>query len=491
MQRREPSSGEAAAKPAEVVARPFLRRIEKLTRTFLGGQFKSSDDLWRFQLGLLQLQRDIQAAINDYKLRVKREKCGKEILTELRSCLWHAKRLGDALAWIALGRDIKTLEPLSRNNRTSTSPEDHGSRGMLLMARYLASQGKGFPLIHDITDCLRIGDVTYVRVLENSERSYTTVEVKTHAEFKGRLEGQNLAEYEYRILAFSASPFDGAHADPAALESADFTSIIPRSAGPLSRPIDRQAKRMSTALSHQNAEPNTLIEEDGAAPAVWAAVNTPVTAHWKSLQRVVRKARRSGYGSECVDDTFLYVAFYSPEGVSPESVDHASHLQEDLSSSPLVIRDGSRANVLSIATIPTIKQAGAHLFLPFYLYPIPRSSIYDLIHGRMVIFVCYNNARLVESLEEAGLNVEVNTKTRQLTVTRSVTTDGGADYYIQSPDLRYYLDKIIYEFYGRDLIVQAAKAVLDVAENVTAELDRESRREGFMPGNTEPTNQGA
>jgi hypothetical protein len=113
---------------------------------------------------------------------------------------------------------------------------------MLLMARYLAGQDWGFPLIHDITDCLRIGDVTYVRIPENSERSYTTVEVKTHAEFKGRLEGQNLAEYEYRILAFSASPFDGAHADPAALESADFTSVIPRSVGPFSRPIDRQAK---------------------------------------------------------------------------------------------------------------------------------------------------------------------------------------------------------------------------------------------------------
>jgi len=315
------------------------------------------------------------------------------------------------------------------------------------------------------------------------------VEVKTRAEFKRRLEGQNLAEYEYRMQAFSASPPDGAHADPDALESADFTSVIPRSAGPLSRRINRQAKRMSTALLHQTAEPNTLIKEDGAAPAVWTAVNTPVTAHWKALQRVVRKARRSGYGSECVDDTFLYVAFYSPEGVSPESVNRASQLQEDLSSSPLVIRGGSRANTLSIATIPTIEQASAHLFLPFYLYPIPRSSICDIIHGRMVIFVCYNDGRLVESLEEAGLNVEVNQKTRQLTVTRSVTTDGGAEYYIQSPDLRYYLDQIIYEFHGRDSIVHAAKAVLDVAENVTAELDRESRREDFMPGNIEQTNQ--
>jgi hypothetical protein len=75
-------------------------------------------------------------------------------------------------------------------------------------------------------------------------------------------------------------------------------------------------------------------------------------------------------------------------------------------------------------------------------------------------------------------------KKRQIKVIRRVTTDSGTEYYIQSPDLHYYLNQIIYEFRGRDSIVQVATAVLDAAEKVTTELGRESRGEGLMTGNT-------
>jgi Pyridine nucleotide-disulphide oxidoreductase len=488
MQSSEPPSVEAAAKSSDVVAQPFLRRIEKLALTFLRHRVESPEDLWQFQLNLLHLQREIQAAIGDYKGKAKREKGAMEALTDLRACRWHARRLGDAFAWVVLGRNMQIITPLSANERTALSPDSHGNRGMLLMARHLASQGWGFPVIHDITDCLRIGDLTFVRMSADSETSYDTVEVKTRAQLKRRLKAQNIVEYEYRIQALSAASFNAEQADPVTLESAEL--IMPSPVRPVSRHTGRQLKRTSTARLHQTAEPNVLIREDGEVPALWAPVTSPVTEHWKSLQRVVRKARRYGYASECVDGTFLYVAIYSSEGLSRESMGYSSRLQEDLLNPVLLIEDGAGANVLSIAIIPPFEQAGPHLFLPFYLYPIPRSLICNILRGRMIILVCTNEGRLVQSLEEAGFSVEFNSKVKRgpLTVTCSATAGNGAEYRVQSPNLRHYLDEIIYEFRGRDSIVQAAKAVFDAAANVVAEPDRGSEREGIIPGNTQPTN---
>jgi hypothetical protein len=474
-----PPSNEATAKSSDAVAQPFLRRIEKLALTFLGHRFESPEDLWQFQQRLLYLQRDIQAAISDYKEKAKQDKGIMEALTNLRACRWHARRLGDAFAWVILGRNMQIIAPLSRNERTAVSPDSHGNRGMLLMASHLANQGEGFPLIHDITDCLRIGDVTFVRMSAGFERSYETVEVKTRAKLKRQIEAQNLVEYEYRIQAISADSFNTDKADPVNLQAAEFEPIMSPPERSVSRHVGRQLKRMSTARLHQTAEPYVLIREDGEYPALWAPVNAPVTEHWKSLQRVVRKARRNGYASECVDGTFLYVALYSPEGLSPESMAYSSQLRADLSNPALLVEGGAGANVLSIALIPPLEQANPHLFLPFYLYPIPRSSICDILRGRMIILVCTNEGRLAEVLEEAGFSVEFNSKVKHgpLRVTGSVTADDGAEYRVQSPNLRHYLDEIIYEFRGRDSIVQAAKAVFDAAANVIAKPGSGSERE--------------
>ena len=464
---REPNGVDAVAESSDVVAQQFLRRIEKLALTLLSARFVSPDELWQFQLDLLHLQRDIQAAITSSKSLAKREKDTMDVLAELRICRWHARRLGDAFAWVMLGGNMQIIEPLSRNNRTVVARDSHGSRGMLLAARYLARQGWGFPLIHDITDCLRIGDVTFVRVNEGSERACNTAEVKTRARLKRRLETENLAEYEYRMQVLSPVPSDDAQMDRVILEGAGFESVISSPARPVGRRIGRQANRMSTALVHQTAGLDVLIEEDGEVPALWTAVKAPVTTHWKSLQRVVRKARRNGYGSECVDGAFLYVAFYGADGLTPELMDR-SRLKEDLSNPALLVKDRTRGNVLSIALIPPLEQVSAHLFRPFYLYPIPRSSICDLLHGRMIVLVCYNESRLAESLEEAGFNVDYNSKIKRspLIVTGSVTTKNGAEYRVQPADLRYYLDEIVYEFRGRDSVVQLAHAMVNAAANV-------------------------
>jgi hypothetical protein len=473
MQGREPSSDKDSAKSSEIVVRPFLGRIEKLALVLLGVRFKSPQDLWKFQLDLLRLQREIQVAINDYKRQGKQVPGTMETLTDLRACRWLARRLGDAFAWVILGADKKVIEPLSRNSRTVISSDSHGNRGMIMIASHLPQQGWGFPLIHDITDFLRVGDITFVRMSEGSRRIYQTVEVKTRARLKRRLEG-NLAEYDYQIQILSAVSPDDAQFGAIELERTEFESVVSPPVQPVSRRLGRQAKRMSTAVLHQAAKANELIREDGENPAIWAMVNEPINAHWETLRKVVRQARRNGYGSECVDDTFLYTAFYSADGISPDTMGQPASLQEDLSN-PALLVGGGRANMLSIAIVPPVEQARAHVFMPFYLYPIPRSSISDIIHGRMTIVVFFNETRLSESLEKAGFSVEVisSAKHHRMQVSGWGTASNGANFYIQLPDLKYHLDELIYEFRERDSIVHIARALFDAAANAATGLERE------------------
>jgi hypothetical protein len=479
MQSSKSASGNEASPTPEIVSAPFLRRIEKLALILLEHRFNSSQDLWKFQLDLLHLQRDIQGAVNDCKSKPRRE-LPMEVLTEVRVCRWHARRLGDAFAWVVLGGDKKVIEPLSENKRIPISRDGHGSRGMLLIASHLGNQGWGFPLIHDITDFLRIGDLTFVRVSENSKRSYQTVEVKTRAQLKRRLAGQNLAEYEYQVQVLSAAPFDHAQSGPVKLHDAEFDSVIANAVRPIDERAIRQAKRMSAALAHQTAKANELIRQEGGIPAIWSEVSTPVTRHWRTLQKVVRKARRSGYASECVDGAFLYTAFYNHGGISVESMGSPSRIHEAISNSGLLIQDGSRDNAISIYPIPANESRGAHVFRPFYLYPIPRTSICDIIYGRMIIVVFLNESRLVESLERAGFSVEVtsNAKDRQIKIGRQIAAGSGENYYAQYPNFRHYLNEIVYEFNGRESIIHIAETIFETAGNMAAEIRREAEHKG-------------
>ncbi len=95
--------------------------------------------------------------------------------------LVHAFRLsrclGDALAWYLLGFNERAIVTLSLNDRSRSLPDEPAVLGMLSLAQGLASDGLGVPVLHDITNCLRIGDISLYR----PGREIVTVEVKTRA----------------------------------------------------------------------------------------------------------------------------------------------------------------------------------------------------------------------------------------------------------------------------------------------------------------------
>ena len=90
--------------------------------------------------------------------------------------------------------------------------------------------------------------------------------------------------------------------------------------------------------------------------------------------------------------------------------------------------------------------------------------------------ILFNESKLAEEMEKAGFDVEFNpqVKGRPMTVKGPVIASSGNEYHFQSSDMREHFDEIIYEFRGRDSIVQAAKTMFDAAAVALDELEQES-----------------
>lgn len=152
-------SGELGRVAAVDGAAAFKKQLESLVVDLLGRRYWSADDMWNAQLRLLRLQRDIQAAIARRKAGPKRGE--KEDLDALRDAMWHARRFGDAYAWVLFKGERTWIDPLAENERVPVPPESHSAQAVTAVAVELTSKGYGFPLLHDITEGLRVGDVTF------------------------------------------------------------------------------------------------------------------------------------------------------------------------------------------------------------------------------------------------------------------------------------------------------------------------------------------
>jgi hypothetical protein len=294
-------------------------------------------------------------------------------------------------------------------------------------------------------------------------RTYRTVEIKTSLKSEQREEAEKRTRYEYAIQVISPVPVDpttGAQLDPDTLN--DVAGTLPDSAVTRrsDRRANRQARRMSKALTHQTAPDNELTEIEGEAPLLSATTKNSTPSYWKSLRRVIRQARRDGYASECIEGSFLYTAFYQAEGITEESLKDI-RLIEDIQESGILIKDGSYPNALVINAVPPQEQTVAHSFLPYYLYSIPRRAIYDLIHGRLVIVILVNQGRVFQALAEAGFSVKLSPRRtdRSFVVSDSIAAPSGAQYRIDIPNLAQYINEMVYEFHGRDYLVGITRSI--------------------------------
>lgn len=419
---------------------------------------KSARSLWRWQLRMLDLQRDIQGEIT--RLKDLGRSSEPALIERARWLRWNARRLGDAYAWLLLGLERKLIYPLGDNSRVAIPPDDQGSRGAIAVLQRMAADPEwGFPLIHDLADCLRIGDATFI----HPTRSPRTVEIKSRLLERRDLGGGEIAErYEVSLLAPAVDAGPAGMPSPIAPSGANSAASSQAKRKPTR--VERQLERMSIAVQRQHAEEGT-VSEIGGSRSVSLSFEDPSADNWDRVRRATRRARRTGYGCEPIGPHSVCVAFYSPDGFTEESLQAAmSGLTNDLIESGMF--SGSRPdwNMLFVNSIPREESVHVQYFLPYFLMPLPRATIVDLLHQRMIMLNLFNPAPVAEALLELGLEVDVRPPSGAggpIHAKYAFEADDGATYEADLTRSNHYVTEMIQEFRSVGYVVGAFAAIID------------------------------
>jgi hypothetical protein len=460
---RRPSGEKTAAQEAAV----FRRRLESIADRLLGLRFSSGQELWDLELELLALQRDTQASITKHKV-VRLPADGRAEIKELRQALWHARRFGDSLAWLFFHGERRWIYPLSENARVPILPDGHASRGLVGVAQTM-SEHYGVPLLHDVTDLLRVGDVTFFQ----QDKPPHTVEVKTELV-------ESVVDGDHTTFKYVASAVWPADAPP----PSEGTRVGKPTRQPqpalASKRFKRQLDRMQRAHAIREAELGKPTDIGGVKTLIVTAKGAAPQSHWPLIRRLIREAKRTGYASGVAESAVLFAVLYSKKGFESFDEGQLAIIGPDLVASGIYFEDKNK-NALQVSLLPDPRGDGPHTYLPYFLYPLPRSAIFDLLHGRLLIFSLLNVGRLADAVERAGFRVEMLTQSSGVYL--KVFTEheiDGTRYGIELGGLQDHMREMIMEASSLAYMVSIVETL---AEGAAAQLPLMTLglREGPMP----------
>jgi hypothetical protein len=457
--------------------------VANLARRILPPRFESAQDLWRLEVDVVkhqvrlheeirarrrnikQLQSEIRTTAaarpvgwkGSLKLWQKELRLEKARVAALKHVYNMSRRLGDAIAWSLLGGDRQKILPLAENRTNPPCPTGPSLNGLLAVAEALAGQTAGFPIIHDMTSILRIGDLTLV----GPDRAPTTIEVKTRTTpEKGGVRAH--------ISMYGA--FDRAMADRLNARLNELSDGRPQRGGGVSpgRALDarliRQLGRMREARERQESRERS---GRGATEHPAMAIRLPrrgTAYHWDVARRVVGDARKTGYGEAVVDQAFVYFAFWRDEPLAypwsdRKCFDFLADVPRDLVDSGIFYSDARKNALWFEANGRDLEGSPAPHILPAYLQPLGSDTILDLIYGRLLIVVMANLGRIVDAVKERGYEARLpeNLKegqSRFVPVWTDVQLDAGRRIQAELHNLGFFGRMIAHEFLSLDGFVE-------------------------------------
>jgi len=489
-------------------------RIENLVRRLLDRRRESGADLWEIQLDLVQHLTEVQNGIAEgdrarqeakaeiaeiakrrpegwkrelqrLNQSIKEAEARSSIFKDVRTAL---KQVGDALAWEMFDSDTRRLTSLMFNAPNPSVPGGLSLLSMLRVAANFWAAGAGFPVLHDVTNCLRVGDITFVHP---DDEELLTVEVKSRVVSRDEHGGQlSVVVYAVRGFPKLQSVTDELRRRAAGGGGSDAAGDPPGvSSRQLEKGLVRQLERMSSAITVQVAPHGERVEKfiEGLPPLLLVNLKScGEEAHWDVVRELAAGARQEGFASRAVDDAFVYAAGYvdDPDSyTNPAEMPFMEKLAADVAGKMPRFADAGRNHIL-------VHTTGRHLtgdaplhVRPLFAHFLSADVIVDILWRRLTVFVFTNLGKLVEALNAVGVTARLpanDKEFRQFLIPASKrTTCGGRYVDLQFGDIRYFTDKVFYEFQS---LSGFASAVAQMAETATGaarkdiwqRLDRQS-----------------
>ena len=452
----------------ERTVRGFTRRIEAFANRVAGKKLFSGEGLQSYidlQENLFNLQMEVQRAIGEVKQRGKKDSDTLSHLEQLRRLRWLTRRLGDSIAWGALLYNRQVIYALNKNAPIPVpSSWSDGHRGAFQFAKAMTNPEWGIPIVHDITNMLRVGDVTFMRpMVPVSDTVYRTIELKT-TRVGASIDENGATTLNLNVTAIANEPFP-----------ADFPPDQKQPAAPLEmiqkrrpdRRIERQMARMNIATASKNARLNE-ITKIGDQHVFSFQLPKEQEPHWKELRRAIRSARKDGFAYFELGGFVGYSVLYNTDGVTLDDIT-ASPIPEHVTR--LTHEEIGSRNSITISAFPDeADDSFSSLVLPFYLWEVPQRAIRDILRHRLMIWATYNSGWMEKLLEDAGMIINAEDvpgkDSRDFEVVAPLLWDNGhGDYHTGAPWEEMYI--AVHEFRGPKAVVQRVTAASSFPEYAT------------------------
>ncbi len=167
----------------------------------------------------------------------------------------------------------------------------------------------------------------------------------------------------------------------------------------------------------------------------------------------------------------MFAAFYERPGEKLSgSQAWLDGLSGDLTSSGILWTDPADIwrNSLTIRYIPDHRGDGPHRYMPYFLYPLPRWAVRDILRGRLGFIAMLNLGRLAAEIEARGLTVEMPRSGAEylqtpLWVSRVVELPDGTLMRAGIGGLHLHLMEMLMEGQSLDYFVDMVVAMADAA----------------------------
>ena len=330
------------------------------------------------QLSLADFLDKCFAAIKEGKVLAKKlkKKIGEEtddiakseLIKELDGVQMHlfahknvariAKYVVDGIAWRRLNYDRPIIRLLSSNKRAiSIDVKEPGLRGVLNVARGITTRHKSYVIINDLTNFIRIGDLTEIH-----KKAIYIHECKQ----KGKLV-RNI----FTLLR-------------------DLRKI---------KNISKQTEQLltaQTAITHRKIIVNdklTVQIED---------LDVPFYSHLRAVKSVISKTRRKGYYSKSLA-SYLFVTCLDLKKAAKQTK------VVEWKRSPLPVQWNQKDFIVPFTNTDTFyKNEDAFIpnWTPYSIFPFSAKSCMALLSGNIVLTALLNLTKLYEFLGDNGWEVD-------------------------------------------------------------------------------------
>lgn len=428
-----------------------------------------------FQDDLLRFQAVIQRDIGALKRTVRRNSEARPSLDYLRVLRWYARCVGDALAWQVLLFDRKAIAALMSGPKPGVVEIAPNTQAVVTMAGHLLGQQFGVPIIHDITNWLRIGDITFMQPKKKGEWRFQTVELKSSVrESETAEDGVTNAVLAVNIWSNERIDLLTEIADRPTVGAVAPSQEAAPKRNPLEsdRRLQRQLKRLDKMIERRDMKDNAMTTIEGV-PNILLKLEHDDTHHWVDLRRAIRVARLDGFAFFSVDNFIAYALFYQRDGVTEEHMQKFRKQYVDRVAEEL--HPGEAANpFLLVREVPMKEEYDLDGFpiMRFFSYEIPQVAVSDLIHRRLVIAAVANWARLDRALVDAGVSVVGTNATeadQSLPYSIEISWPTGDKFRVDTPMAQVSREVVraIYEFLSLEDVVQKVASIKLIPELIS------------------------